>query len=403
MDHVRENEGQWIELSGGERWKCSVSKKLGTAIRLLRRPRLFIEVVEEKIGIGPLRRELNQDFYRPIRERITRKYRRRFGVGPDLKNPTRYTEKAQWRKVFCPQIGEFGRLADKAVVYDYVAERISPEHLVPILWCGDDISEDLIRSFGDNVVLKPTHRSGQVVFIEEQDSVRHDVIVEKLRTMLRWPYSMVGEEPWYGRVKPQVMVQPMLRSRGAGQRLNDAKFHVFAQPDGSQVVLGQIIDRDTNSHAMFDEEFNSLGFQWNVAHFNPPPRAFAVPTGYREMVADAKRLACGIDYVRVDFMVAEDNYYFTELTFSPAGGRPLMNPPEFDVTVGGYWHLDTGNPLKRSLWFARTWMPLWKTERPMRILRRLARRQNEWRIPGIRIDEYRMDEAPLLSSPVLEE
>lgn len=353
-----------------------------TALRLLRHPTRFVEVVEEKLGAS------RGYFYRSIRGRITLKYRERFGVDPDLRHPSKYTEKAQWRKLYCPQVELFGSLADKYMVYDHVKERVGSEHLVPVLWCGDDISEELIRSFGDGIVLKPTHRSGQVVFIERQDAVRHDVIVDRLRTLLRWPYSMVGEEPWYGRVRPRVMVQPILKSPTDSEHLDDLKFHVFAQPDGSQKVISYLVNANEHWLAMFDEDFRRMDFDWHTDLYPPPLHEPQRPDAYEDMLRDAKRLAEGIDYVRVDFMVATDNYYFTELTFTPTGGRPRMSPPEWDLILGDYWHLNTGNAFKRLYWLTRTWLPLWRTERPMRVLRRLASLQSEINMRGLRPPDY---------------
>lgn len=184
------------------------------------------------------------------------------------------------------------------------------------------------------------------------------------------------------------MVQPILKSPTDSEHLDDLKFHVFAQPDGSQKVISYLVNANEHWLAMFDEDFRRMDFDWHTDLYPPPLHEPQRPDAYEDMLRDAKRLAEGIDYVRVDFMVATDNYYFTELTFTPTGGRPRMSPPEWDLILGDYWHLNTGNAFKRLYWLTRTWLPLWRTERPMRVLRRLASLQSEINMRGLRPPDY---------------
>jgi hypothetical protein len=210
--------------------------------------------------------------------------------------------------------------------------------------------------------------------------------------MLRFPYSMHSHEPWYGRIKPQIIARPLIQNNEGGSKLVDYKFHMFAQPDGPSKVICKIIDPENHWGAVVDENYERLPFEWNYeAH---PPLQGAIPQvpTFFEMLADAYELSKDFDYVRVDFMVEGESYYFTELTFATAGGHASFAPESYNRAIGDWWHLDTGNALKRFIWKSRTWLPLWKTERPMRNLRRLDRDKKDWQLWAIKKEDYLLPE-----------
>ena len=363
----------------------------------MKTPRELLRVLREKTAFLPAPATWFQNldpietdaFYYSIRKRIVTRYWKAFGRKPNLCNPQLYSEKVQWRKLYCPQVELLGRVTDKVGVYEYIREKLGNDHLLPILWLGDKFDEETLRSLGDQIVLQPTHRSGQVVFIEKSEYILYEELSKWLHRMLRQPYSMLGQEPWYGRIHPQIVARPLVRNPDGTPYLNDCKFHLFKQKDGSTKVICEIINTYPHWRAIFDENFKRLPFDWSPDTYPPPQDNPEKPKQFEEMLADAQVLSSDFDYVRVDFMMGAEEYYFTELTFAPAGGHPEITPPEWDKIVGSYWDLDTGNMFKRFFWKTRAWLPLWKTERPMRNILRLYRyKQSEWAIRGIRQIDY---------------
>ena len=55
----------------------------------------------------------------------------------DLENPVTFNQKIQWMKLH-DSTPEKGRLADKYLVREFVAERIGQQYLVPLLGVWDD-------------------------------------------------------------------------------------------------------------------------------------------------------------------------------------------------------------------------------------------------------------------------
>lgn len=366
-----------------------ILRKVKTFFSLLGKPGRLAQVFADKRSFRQNKVYKTEAFYCSIRRRIEVRYRKLLGIEiEDLDRPSLYTEKAQWRKLYCPEVNQLGKVTDKIKIYEYAHGKTSDRHLIPIIWSGDTVDADFLRNLGDNIVLQPTHRSGQVVFIENSKDIDYHALVGWFERMLAWPYSMVGQEPWYGRITPRIIARPLIKDSDGSTFLLDVKFHVFRQPDGSQVIVVTCINRNPRWLAVFDEKYHHLPYNWASDVFPPPEHDPPKPAQWEEMVEDARRLAGDFDYVRVDFMLGAQEYYFTELTFAPGGGYSLITPTEWDRIVGSYWHLDTGTPIKRLFWFSRTWLPLWRTERPMRNLRRLYRYRDDWSIRAIQRSDY---------------
>ena len=59
-----------------------------------------------------------------------------------------------------------------------------------------------------------------------------------------------------------------------------------------------------------------------------------LPDFFEEMKRDAEILCKDFPFVRVDFFIANDRYYFAELTFTPGAGMMPFNPERFDLEWG---------------------------------------------------------------------
>jgi len=60
------------------------------------------------------------------------------------------------------------------------------------------------------------------------------------------------------------------------------------------------------------------------------------PPHLEELYRLARKLSCGIPFVRVDFYLVSDRPLFSEITFFPASGLTPFVPASWD-TVFGSW------------------------------------------------------------------
>ena len=58
------------------------------------------------------------------------------------------------------------------------------------------------------------------------------------------------------------------------------------------------------------------------------------PKFYNEMLEMTKKLCKDFYFVRVDFFVTKNKYYFAELTFTPSACMMPFNPKEMDLEWG---------------------------------------------------------------------
>ena len=59
-----------------------------------------------------------------------------------------------------------------------------------------------------------------------------------------------------------------------------------------------------------------------------------LPVFFEEMKQAATILCKDFPFVRVDFFLANNRYYFAELTFTPSGGMMPFNPDKYDLQWG---------------------------------------------------------------------
>ena len=52
------------------------------------------------------------------------------------------------------------------------------------------------------------------------------------------------------------------------------------------------------------------------------------------MIELAKKLSEGINFVRIDFYETDHGIYFGEMTFTPAAGIAVYDPPEWNEKLG---------------------------------------------------------------------
>ena len=92
---------------------------------------------------------------------------------------------------------------------------------------------------------------------------------------------------------------------------------------------------------MTDDFFDT---NWNLMKCNRPghknsENPIAKPEKLLEMLELAKNLANNIPFVRVDFYIVNNQIYFGEMTFFPAGGVKPFIPESWDSVFGGWLQL----------------------------------------------------------------
>ena len=254
-------------------------------------------------------------------------YLRCHGRFPNLRNPRRFSEKVQFRKLYGDQ-PLFARLADKLLVKDFVAEIAGPDLVIPTVWSGTTLPSTHERSWPLPFVIKANHGSGTNRFVRMEEDLDWEGIEAECTKWIATDYKRYLGERWYNRIERKLLVEPII-----GENLCDYKFFVF---DGAVKFIEVDTDRfSRHKRCFYDSQWNRLEFSLG---YPLETKSIDRPTHLSIMLDVAQKLAAGFDFVRVDLYDLEQGPKFSELTFTPDSGHKRFRPDKYDYIVGDLWH-----------------------------------------------------------------
>jgi len=259
---------------------------------------------------------------------------RKFGKLANLRKPATLNEKFLWKKLQgCAALHT--TITDKYAVREWVADRISEDHLVPLIAVCETVDELDLRQLPDSFIIKVSHGSGQNVVVQNKQSIDPSRLRRTLRKWMRENHYHLSKEPQYRHIKPRLIVEELLIDAN-GRIPMDFKFHCFhGQVEAIQVDIDRFGDHRRN---FYDADWRLLPFTWSAWDANGPiwPNGPAVdtPAELDEMLTIARTLAKEFDYVRVDLFNCRGNVYFGELTLHHGGGWERFDPPAYDLFFG---------------------------------------------------------------------
>lgn len=251
----------------------------------------------------------------------------------NLKNPTLFTEKLQWLKLY-DRKDIYTIMVDKYACKQYVADKIGGEYIIPTLgvWNSfDEIDFDLLP---DSFVLKTTHGGGGygVVICKDKKNFNKKLARKKIMKDLNTnAFAKSGEWP-YKNVPRRIIAEQYMENEDGGACLTDYKFFCFnGEPRYCQVIK----DRDTK------ETIDFFDMEWQHQEFiglNPIAIHAVIlpnkPQNFEKMQQLACALSKGLRFSRIDFYSINGNIYFGEITFFPASGIGVFTPSYWDKKLG---------------------------------------------------------------------
>ena len=134
---------------------------------------------------------------------------------------------------------------------------------------------------------------------------------------------------------------------------------IKVQVIGGQVYYAMIYNGEKTlkaQSAIFAESGERLSVTNSITPIRPShalPESFRVPECYGRAMKAAREIGRDLDYVRVDFMVADGELFGGEITPYPSAGLMTNSDPEVLRDMGKTW------PLKKS-WFYQTPQMGWR-------------------------------------------
>jgi hypothetical protein len=280
--------------------------------------------------------------YRTVRNRVLRRsdgeaillrrYARIHGKPLNLTHPRTYTEKLFWRMItwnrgdLPPRVTQ---LTDKYAARAHVARTVGEQHVIKLLWHGDDPRAIPFDRLPTEYVIKSNHAAGHVITV--RGPADRAAIIRTVSGWLGRNYYWQDREYQYYGIPPRILIEEYLNEED-GTPPFDYKIHCF------NGVPEHILVRN-HTHDIcpyFDTTWKQLAFADKVGAIQPwVPK----PANLEEMLALAATLSRGFGYVRVDFYNVRERVYFGEFTFTPAAGFLKYSPDSWDLVHGEKWDL----------------------------------------------------------------
>ncbi|MBB5517699.1 ATP-grasp fold amidoligase family protein [Amphiplicatus metriothermophilus] len=263
----------------------------------------------------------------PVNAALARLYyffynRRRF---PNLRTPRHFNEKLIRLKLSAEARDPLRRrLTDKEHVKAHVEARFGPGHVAPTLAVLRAPEEVDAFAFPLPCVVKPTHSSQEVMFLDDVQPGRAERA--RLKYWLRKDYFAANREPNYKGLEKKLIVEPVLG--GAFGRIEDVKVLCFhGRPKLIQVDYGRYAEHRRD---YFDIAGAPLPIRMRVPPAGSP---FPYPDMMSRILEMAERLSAGFTFIRVDFYVVDGAALVGELTSFPTNCTVPFEPLSADLIL----------------------------------------------------------------------
>ena len=252
---------------------------------------------------------------------------------PNILNPSRFTEKLQWYKLYYRD-PKMSIAADKYKVREYITEKGLNYLLVDLYDVIDSPNKINLEKLPNKFVVKTTNGSGTNIFIKNKKDLDEHEIKKQLEDWLNRNISAAGREWAYKDIEPKIIFEQFLEDEYQKDGVNDFKFLCF---NGEPKYIIHDVDR-FNNHLR-----NTYDINWNYIPVSSDvkngPDAFPKPNQLERMIEISKILSEDFPFVRVDLYNVNGKIYFGELTFYPWTGYVQFNPDKFDLILGNEFDL----------------------------------------------------------------
>ncbi len=272
------------------------------------------------------------------RAKLEEIYEQRIGVPLNLDNPQRFTEKAQWRKLYedDPRIT---RCIDKLSFKKYVREILGDGYTAPLIDVWHSPEDVDLNSIPSKCVIKSNCSGASEYVILRLGEGSLDIAKTEYAIKNRWFDRRYLHTNSFFRsyypIKPCVIVEDLISETKNG--VDEYKFLCFdGEPcyvyyAGDRFVDGVLMEHPVLS--IFDLNWNNLGVQYGEYINNKNARK---PKYMGQMLEISRKLSADFSFVRVDFYETEERVFLSEMTFTWGEEIPF-HPDSFDFELGSKW------------------------------------------------------------------
>lgn len=248
----------------------------------------------------------------------------------NLKNPTRYTEKLQYLRLFVyPKEPLVSQCAGRVGVREYVKKKGFVDKLIPIYGVFDKFDDIDFDKLPNQFVMKCSHACAFNYICLDKNKIDIPSLKKKFDKWLKTNYGKKTVELHYSPIKPQIIIEQYLSEND--KLPIEYKIHVFnGKAKSMYVVTSRGIDIRYNNYYIDWSPFDGSQFNgWKKTDY-----PLEKPDHWNDMVEMAEILAKPFPFVRVDLYNINGKIYFSEMTFTPAKGTLILDDDKADFEMG---------------------------------------------------------------------
>ncbi len=261
-------------------------------------------------------------------------FKLKFGKNIDFENPSTFSEKLQWLKIY-DRKDIYTKMVDKYEVKKYVKEKIGEEYIIPTLGIYNNFDEINFDELPNQFVIKCTHDSGGLVICKDKTKFDKVKAKRKINKCLKMKYYDTYREWPYKNVEPRIIIEEYLEDI-EDHELRDYKLFCFNGNYKMMYIASNRQGVGDTYFDFFDRNFEHLPF--TNGHPNAPVMPHK-PNNYAKMIELAEELSKNIPHVRVDFYDVNGKIYFGEMTFFHMSGLVPFEPRNWDEKIGEWLKL----------------------------------------------------------------
>lgn len=246
----------------------------------------------------------------------------------DLKNPQTFNKKLQWMKLYYYPDNQIAvQCADKYAVRDYITSKGYADTLVPLLGVWEKAEDIDWDALPEKFVLKCNHGCAYNILCSDKEHFDKAAATKQLNAWLKEDFGAFNVEKHYSKIEPRLITC----EEYLGDCITDYKFFCFNRKPHILDVARDLVNDRQAQIGFFYLDGQKIPLQrddyGDIGEVDFPPF-------YDEMKAMVEDLAKDFPFVRVDFFLANNRYYFAELTFTPGACMMPFNPKNYDLEWG---------------------------------------------------------------------
>jgi len=268
---------------------------------------------------------------------LSKRFMKKLGYTPNFEQPKSFNEKVTARMIY-ERDPLHSQLADKLAVREVISNKICSSHLVPLIGAYKSFNEIDFNNMPNRFVLKCNHDSGSAIICTDksQFDLRH--AQSKLTRHLKQNMYFRKREWHYKNIPPSILAEQyvdLLIDQETKLTITTCRVHCFeGEPKFIEV---DVQDQHKNEYSnIYDTSWVLQPFTVDLKTNSPV--CLKKPARLCMVIELSQALCLKNGYSRVDFLITKDNIYFSEITLTPNAGRMIIEPKEWDMKLGSYWH-----------------------------------------------------------------